>query len=122
MLCPEAQVRLPGVEVSSASSSALHRRPTEWREILARFRTSSQSKTKFCAQNAIARSTYIVGERRLSAHGRRHGGLSRTPPVTTPRSSRDVAAQERTAATFGARKGSDRRRKRHPGQSRQGFC
>ena len=45
----------------------VHRTPTEWREILARFRASGQSKTKFCEQNAIARSTFILWERRLSS-------------------------------------------------------
>ena len=45
----------------------VHRTATEWREILARFGASGQSKTKFCEQNAIARSTFILWERRLSS-------------------------------------------------------
>ena len=45
----------------------VHRTPTEWREIMARFRASGQSKTRFCEQNAIARSTLILWERRLAA-------------------------------------------------------
>ena len=53
--------RIPGVV------QRVHRTPTEWREILARFRASGQSKTKFCEQNAIARSTLILWERRLAA-------------------------------------------------------
>jgi len=53
--------RIPGVV------QRVHRTPTEWREILTRFRASGQSKTKFCEQNAIARSTLILWERRLAA-------------------------------------------------------
>ena len=45
----------------------VHRTPTEWREIMARFRASGQSKSKFCEQNAIARSTFILWERRLAS-------------------------------------------------------
>ena len=45
----------------------VNRTPTEWREVLARFRASGQSKTKFCEQNALARSTFILWERRLSS-------------------------------------------------------
>lgn len=53
--------RVPGVV------QRVHRTPTEWREIMARFRAGGQSKTKFCAQNAISRSTFILWERRLAA-------------------------------------------------------
>ena len=34
---------------------------------MARFRASGQSKTKFCAANAISRSTFILWEQRLTA-------------------------------------------------------
>ena len=53
--------RVPGVV------QRVHRTATEWREILARFGASGQSKTKFCEQNAIARSTFILWERRLAS-------------------------------------------------------
>ena len=53
--------RVPGVV------QRVHRTPTEWREIMARFLASGQSKTTFCEQNAIARSTLILWERRLAA-------------------------------------------------------
>ena len=58
---PKPWKRVPGVV------QRVHRTPTEWREIMARFRASGQSKTKFCEQNAIARSTLILWERRLAA-------------------------------------------------------
>ena len=58
---PKPWKRVPGVV------RRVHRTPTEWREIVARFRASGQSKTKFCEQNAIARSTLILWERRLAA-------------------------------------------------------
>ena len=51
--------RVPGVV------QRVHRTPREWREILARFRASGQSK--FCEQNTIARSTFILWERRLAS-------------------------------------------------------
>ena len=58
---PKPWKRVPGVV------RRVHRTPTEWREIVARLRASGQSKTKFCEQNAIARSTLILWERRLAA-------------------------------------------------------
>ena len=58
---PKPWKRVPGVV------QRVHRTPTEWREILTRFGASGQSKTKFCEQNAIARSTFILWERRLSS-------------------------------------------------------
>ena len=58
---PKPWKRVPGVV------QRVHRTASEWREILARFRASGQSKTKFCEQNAIARSTFILWERRLAS-------------------------------------------------------
>ena len=58
---PKPWKRVPGVV------QRVHRTATEWREILARFGASGQSKTKFCEQNAIARSTFILWERRLAS-------------------------------------------------------
>ena len=58
---PKPWKRVPGVV------RRVHRTATEWREILARFVASGQSKTKFCEQNAIARSTFILWERRLAS-------------------------------------------------------
>ena len=58
---PKPWKRVPGVV------RRVHRTATEWREILARFGASGQSKTKFCEQNAIARSTFILWERRLAS-------------------------------------------------------
>ena len=58
---PKPWKRVPGVV------QRVHRTATEWREILARFRASGQSKTKFCEQNAVARSTFILWERRLAS-------------------------------------------------------
>ena len=43
----------------------VNRTPTEWREILAHFRTSGQSE--FCEQNTISRTTFILWERRLAS-------------------------------------------------------
>ena len=53
--------RVPGVV------HRVHRTPTEWREIMARFRASGQSKSPFCERNTISRSTFILWERRLAA-------------------------------------------------------
>ena len=58
---PKPWKRVPGVV------RRVHRTATEWREIMARFRASGQSKSKFCEQNAIARSTFILWERRLAS-------------------------------------------------------
>lgn len=63
--------RVPGV------IQRVHRTPTEWHEIMARFRASGQSKTKFCAANAIARRTFTLWERRLAA-----GDVGATPAAS----------------------------------------
>ena len=63
--------RIPGVV------QRVHRTPTEWREILARFRASGQSKTKFCEQNAIARShAHPVGAAAGGGRRRQHADLA----------------------------------------------
>ncbi len=45
---PKRWKRVPGVV------QRVYLTPTEWREIVARYHASGQSKTRFCERNAIA--------------------------------------------------------------------
>ena len=83
---------------------------------------ASGAQRRKCAADVYPQHLCVHGQRRVLEPPRGRGRGGSAPPVTTRRSSYDVAVLGRWRNPNRTEGGSDRRLNRPPGQWRQGFC